>query len=493
MTSINRPRIEELANDMSIKTPLFGRIVQQLSEHSQVQHGLSVMATLSAASVVAQDLYDVESPTGARRPICIATVGLLDSGGGKSSAFSRVLRPISAAQKVSSIKHHQELLDYNAARSVWQIEKRAIERLVRNSAAETDEYDEAIAMLSDVVSAEPKKPVLDQLIFEDVSPAALFAAMSEQGSGAVVSAEGSVFLNGKALDSYGHLNSILSSEDVVINRAGKEPVRIYDPRMTLSIAIQPAVFDRLPGKRKEELRESGFWARCIVFRLESLAGTRDFTDRAKSSESLEQFDDRMVELLEQRHERLRGNDKKRKLLKLDAEARSAWFGLSSRIEELMRVGEMYEHARDHASKLGENVLRLAAVIHVIEGLEGEISKPVLEVAMDIAEACSNDFMEVFVPPPQELTDADSLYEYLMSRYRERGIRFVSRAYARQCAPNAQRVDGRFYRALDVLVSSGQLAIVNNEKGKEFIDVFPEMALPQQSLPPGKYKFPVLGK
>lgn len=71
---------------------------------------------------------------------------------------------------------------------------------------------------------------------------------------------------------------------------------------------------------------------------------------------------------------------------------------------------VFEHAKDHASKLPENIARLAALIHSFDDLsEEEISLDTLLEAIDLVAYFSKEFMKVFSAPPKYEVDADNLF------------------------------------------------------------------------------------
>ncbi|MDN3683558.1 DUF3987 domain-containing protein [Vibrio sinaloensis] len=57
-------------------------------------------------------------------------------------------------------------------------------------------------------------------------------------------------------------------------------------------------------------------------------------------------------------------------------------------------GVFFEHVKDHASKLPENIARLAALIHSFDDLsDSEISKEALFEAIDLIAYFSNEFIK----------------------------------------------------------------------------------------------------
>jgi hypothetical protein len=161
----------------------------------------------------------------------------------------------------------------------------------------------------------------------------------------------------------------------------------------------------------------------------------------------------------------------RKILKFSPQAEEMWLTISDEIEIEKRPGGRFEKATDHASKLPVNIARVAALLHFFEGFDGDISVETLYVAIEICRDCSNDFMKLFVKPPEEFSDAQILLERF-DVYRERGCRYIEKNFARRRCPNLLRTNGRFYVALDRLYFDGYVAARFDLKDVEFIDLYP---------------------
>lgn len=473
----SRPQMEDVMKGKLNRLPLLWGVLQQLHQYFLVPHGLALMAALAVIAIAAQTRYDVKSPMGKRYPVSLALLLLAASGERKSTVSSRLMKPIKAYQKVLEADFREKLMRFENEVVAWKEEKRILERSLRATEPHTAEHDETREMLTEHLLAKPVRPKLRQLVHEDVSPTAFLQLLAEFGSASLFSTEASTAFDGKFLDAYGHVNAVLSGEDRSVDRFGRDPIRIEDPRATLAYMIQPDVLDAQKGRKIDKLRDSGFVARLLVFYPESMVGKRFMEKRSPSTDFIEKFDDRIVSMLDDAHHSIIKRGVEREVIELSEEASETWCALSDEFEGHMADGQMYERAKDHASKLTENITRLAALLHVFEGFEGPISRETLEVAIDIAEVCSNDFMEVFVPPPQEQQDAILLDDFLSDRFRSKGTRYVRKLMLRQRSPNRLRKDGRCNAALEVLAESGSIALYCDEKNAECVDLLPHLPPP----------------
>ena len=164
-------------------------------------------------------------------------------------------------------------------------------------------------------------------------------------------------------------------------------------------------------------------------------------------------------------------EKDREVIKFSSAAKKLLIEHADSIEAQMGPGGLYERSPDHASKIAENIARVAGLIHYFEGYEGDIAEETVELAIEICRWSSESYMQLFVPPPQEMLDADVVWQQLY-QYRCSGMQYVSKNFARQRAQNAIRKEGRFYRALDVLVARGWIRLWTDARRQEWIILDP---------------------
>ncbi|WP_257877656.1 YfjI family protein, partial [Vibrio parahaemolyticus] len=112
--------------------------------------------------------------------------------------------------------------------------------------------------------------------------------------------------------------------------------------------------------------------------------------------------------------------------------------MANDIEFKMAPEGVFEHVKDHASKLPENIARLAAIIHSFDDLsEEEITKEALFEAIDLMAYFSGEFIKVFSMPPKYKQDAQNLY-YWFNEQANMGVRYIKRNKLLQFGPNGTR-------------------------------------------------------
>jgi len=456
--------------------PLFGEAVRQANQNYQAPPRICEMSALAAVSSACQSLVDVEMPYGARVPLCLSLLAIAKSGERKSTVERRFMKEVRAIDDNLEAEHNSNQAYYKVNLLEWKAKRKSLEKKLAKMDGEDQERDAVRCDLIELLESEPAKPHRAKLVYEDISSMAMLTALNEAGVGTLVSSEGGIIVDGKSFDAVSHLNSIWSGDSVSVARMGKPPLQINGARLTVSIMLQPSIFEPQTGKKGEKIRGSGHWARYLVFNPESTQGKRFSGSHGNSWEHLEAFDLRIREILRKaRMARIVGDFERDKIRFSEASA-TAWFKLADRTELEIRPQGRFERASDHASKLAENVARVAALLHYFEWGEGEISLDTFSIAEGICTECSEDFLKLFVPPPEDMADAVELNE-LLNRIRQDGFRFIRKNYLHKRCPNAQRKGGRFFRALDVLVRNGAVVPYIDPSNAQCLDIMPYLGRP----------------
>ncbi|ESE40314.1 cp4-57 prophage protein [Shewanella decolorationis S12] len=140
------------------------------------------------------------------------------------------------------------------------------------------------------------------------------------------------------------------------------------------------------------------------------------------------------------------------------EAKDLWLDISNDIESKMAPGQIYDNARDHASKLAEIIARTAANIHYFEhSFDSKISVESLRIAIDLVSFYSFHFLNNFCPLPMEVVLGEKLYFWLVS-YRNRGFRYIKKNKILQYGPPALRKSKNLNDALNNVLSQRLIAV-----------------------------------
>lgn len=246
-----------------------------------------------------------------------------------------------------------------------------------------ESYEELVNALLDHETSKPEKPILDLLIFEDSTIEALLSDLSEHVPNAYLgSSEGGVLLNSRIMSQTANLNSIWSGDEITVSRKSAGSFTVDEARLTMNIMTQSSALDRFMNKTKGDVRGNGFLSRFLVCAPESNCGFRQSYGIEYSKGNLDLFNERLHHLLSKAA--TLSDYKNKRTVRFSNDSKMAWIDIANHIESEMGPEGVFEHAKDHASKLPENIARLAALIHSFDDLsEEEISLDTLLEAIDL--------------------------------------------------------------------------------------------------------------
>tara|TARA_R110000737_G_scaffold282984_1_gene289647 strand:- start:7148 stop:8215 length:1068 start_codon:yes stop_codon:yes gene_type:complete len=342
-----------------------------------------------------------------------------------------------------------------------------------------EQYKEIIDELLTHQENAPIKPRLPMQRYEDSTPEALHSGLSENIPNAFLSSsEGGVLLHSRIMSHTPVLNSFWSGDSVTVNRKSEEPHTVEDPRLTVSIMVQGSALERFMRKTKDDVRGNGFLSRFLVCAPFSNCGFRQANGMDCSRDGLQAFNERLHELLSQAAEL--DDYTCKKVIKFSDEAKRIWLDVYNDIEFKMGPNGIYQDVKDHASKLPENIARVAALIHYFDSSSEEgISAATLMESINLVGYFSSQFMNVFCAPPKYVTDAQNLMQWL-SVYANSGIRYLKRNNILQFGPKGTRKKADLEAALEYLKPNNDLTEMISRKTR-IIDLWPRQPFDEAKL------------
>lgn len=326
--------------------------------------------------------------------------------------------------------------------------------------------------------AKPERPKEFKLLYEDATSEALFHGMHQNlPTAGLISSEGGGVLSGRGFNDLSKQNAIWSGDSITVDRKTSDSFELKGGRLTVSIMVQKAVFKDYMLRRGEMSRGSGLLARFLVCDPISTQGARIVNNMMQSWVYRDKYNARMTELLLQNLDLQENPGKEKKVIKFTAQACEHGLLIANTIEAEIRKGGRLDGAGDHASKLFENITRVAALLHYFEGFDGDISLDTLNAAVDLCKWYSDEFVRVFLPPPQFVSDAAELMEWLSFHLRC-GRRYVLKNHVLQYGPYKIRKKSRLNIALEYICSQRSISVWDRW-GKVLIDLKP--GLPPDAL------------
>jgi putative DNA primase/helicase len=151
------------------------------------------------------------------------------------------------------------------------------------------------------------------------------------------------------------------------------------------------------------------------------------------------------------------------LLSMSIEGQKAWVLFHNRIEQELRSGGDFYEVRDVASKIADNVARLAALFHLFVGIEGDIGLDALESAIQIATWHLNESKRFFgeLSLPEEMANAIRLDKWLINYCRRNGSNIVSRReIQRGVTPVNLRQNQNLENVLNELAEADRILVIS---------------------------------
>lgn len=245
---------------------VFGQYAAALAEFNQVPADLPALLLLGAVNAAALGLYEVRSVW--NEPMQLFICVSMNPSERKSPVFSAVRRPIS---EYESEENRRRAPLISARRTERAVLEKSLQRAVSKG-----ENDEALRLTGELDKLPEIKPL--QLIASDATPEAIALLMKDNGGRiTLMDSEGGIFdtMAGRYSNSVPNLDVYLkgfSSEDVTVNRVGREPLFISSATIAAVLAVQPEVVKGVFGNAA--MRGRGLVARFLWAQPPSMMGRR---------------------------------------------------------------------------------------------------------------------------------------------------------------------------------------------------------------------------
>ncbi|GAA5169795.1 YfjI family protein [Modicisalibacter zincidurans] len=397
---------------------LFWSAVLEAESALQVPREMAMMSALGAMSVACQGWIDVQYPTGncVQTPLMLLT--LAESGERKTTVQNRFFAAITTLNRKAAEVADERLDHYMDEQALWKQEVRAWEGTYRKAIKNGDDAtsQKAKETLQQLRKKQPAFPQRPRLLYDDTTPQALVQLLNDYSPhGCLLTSEANSVFSGRALQELDKLNTLWDGGDVIVDRMTRPSFILSGARLTMALMTQPSVINRFLSKRGEEARGMGFLARFLVVKPEEKAGTRQ-TRPLGPLPHLDEFNRRVEALLTDSTTDTPHPDdrtKNKKVVQFSAMASSQWEKYHQGIEDAMQENQPYFYYKDHASKLMENITRMAAILHHFEGGDDEISYDTLKFCYEFVLKCSQHFQRYLAGEPQVVSDANELAKTLL--------------------------------------------------------------------------------
>ena len=256
------------------------------------------------------------------------------------------------------------------------------------------------------------------------------------------------------------LNMLATGEVVTVDRKTGPSFVLRDAKLTISVMVQPKVFDRFCRKRDDSARGSGMWTRFLFARPISTQGSRFLIAPGAHWEYVDAFNDRVRILLENPEQPGTLLDGEMRTLDLDADAQGAWTEFFNAVEGELAPWGFLADVRDYGSRIGEQVARIAAIFHEFQGLDGPINRDSMQRAIELGKWYLQEFVSIFGAGGMQdavVDDSLELHRHLNLVVMRTGRWALTKSSLRQRGP--LRDTSRLRDALDLMAARGLVRMV----------------------------------
>ncbi|WP_223510988.1 YfjI family protein [Pseudomonas sp. BF-R-05] len=462
------PDPQPLLPDVSIAAPyplqalgdLLGGAAAAIIESVQVPDALAGQAVLAAAAMAAQPHANVQRG-GQLIPLSLFALTVAESGDRKSAADRLALHAHHQHQHTLLGAYKTEHKEYRNHRDAYQKARAAI---LDNAKGDPETVATELGKLLEPI--EPPSPFIlaEEPTLEGLQKS-LLRGFPSQG---LFSDEGGQFFGGYAsrpenmLKSVAGLSKLWDGSPITRIRAAEgESASRSGCRLSAHLMIQPIVAQNVLGN--PVLQGQGFLARFLIAWPQSLAGTRFYRDDDPMRDvRLGRYWQRMAHLLALEPPQNEQGELAPPALPMGPQSLAAWVAQYDAIEaELGKWGELCE-IKPAAAKGGENLLRIAGVLAVVENA-GTITLPIIERAGMLVRWYLDEALRLTNPTKAgpHLFKAQNLLDWLLNKG---WYTFDSRTLQREGPSIARKSAKQRDQLLAVLVEHRQLL---TSDGKHF--------------------------
>nr|WP_243760651.1 YfjI family protein [Aestuariicella hydrocarbonica] len=328
---------------------------------------LAAQSILSVAAVVTQQKANIVID-GRHIPLSLFCLSIAQSGDRKTGCDNLAMKPLREWHQKRQFEYRESLEDYNLKLESYNEEVKFIKQ---KNKGQTADLAAEIGCL-DI----PVKPKIPDIICQEPTLEGLqksfYSGRPAQG---LFNDEGGQFFGGHAMNldncikTISGLSKFWDGSPITRTRAGEsENFTLYDRRLSLHLMAQPVITTKVLSDKV--LQQQGILARFLISECTTLAGSRVYQEaNVHDSPEYISYFSRISKLLDEPLCMLDDGALDLTSIRLSNEAKQLWIEFYNDVEKAQAVGGDLEIIKPVASKMAENVLRIAGVISLIEGSE----------------------------------------------------------------------------------------------------------------------------
>lgn len=427
----SRNRVNTLAEEIINSETLpelnnysFTDAINDLVDITQVDESMALFTILSALSVTFQSNVNVKTPMN-EVILSMYIIIIAESGERKSTLHKHVFEGLVIADKLLKESAVEYIQKHTIATKIHEEKISAANRMLKAGIKSGKSTSKEEELISNLIMNKPEEPIHEQIFIEDTTLASLQYELYKNRNGMLFgSADGAMVLRSINSNFLYALNKLWSNEDIHVDRRTSESYTVSNTPLSLLIMTQAKGFKDFINKNGNNVRDSGFAARLLICKPPSKAGRRAFTTPKSETPGLFKFQ------LFTKNEFLKNKGlENTTVIEMSDEAKRLWQTLYDVIERKIGVGGRYEYEQDHASKLLENISRVAGLLYMSSTQNPQnISEEILEDAAKIVAYSSSHFQKEF--KSNYIKQVEELLEFI-EKYRQIGFKYLPTRFIQQ--------------------------------------------------------------
>lgn len=458
-----------MTNDLS----LFKNTVHEV--HAQVESPVDMCfaSALFAMCAATDARINVQHPTGEVSCVSLFITTIAQSGERKSTTDKKFTQFIACFEsKLQELEKEnttaETAVSAETQMKVWKAtEKKILRELEKCDLDDTDNRLILIRALDHHQNQKPKN-IDRKILIEDTTSEALLYNLGHGNKNVCISSdEGGIVLEKRAAKDIAHFNKIWDKSNTSIHRVSKPSYSVVDARLSISIMVQQAYFLRFARRADGIARASGYFARNLLFNPVSTQGTRFSSPKPMSDLWLKQFGQRMEEVLKEGV-----NQASRITLSFTPEAQKLWSDFYQRVEASIGKNGYCADIKDFASKITNNMCRIAAIIHYFCKGNADIDYESAVFARDLCIILIDNFKDLLGDGSESQINEYRAYELHRWIYKESRIDNLTfgipKSHILQRGPSDVRKSAKLDAALHLLQHRGIVNILNSQGEKKLL-------------------------
>lgn len=447
--------------------PIIRDAVLEASDIVKSPFGLLANSALGAISQACQASVRVKRFNGLTSPVHLFLMTIAESGERKTTADRLFTTAFPEFERKLTLSLQPAFTKFESDLGAWKAEKKGLTSAISKNAKEGLPISELKVRLDELMSKMPVAPTLPKPTYRDATMDAMLVGLQAWPSAAICSNEAGALFSGRTFNQLAVFNALWDGGTFSVDRKNAPPVLVHDASLTVNLMAQPKTYQKFLSGKGELARDSGFNARTLHCYPTSTQGMRfEHSVFPAMTLSLDTFNDRLRQILSSTIDANGRLINDKVTLEFSFQAKHECLAFSNWVEGQIGANGYYSDVKDAASKIAENMARVAALFHFFSGQTGEISVETTLQAIAVSTWYLNQFRLLFSnqwQPPQQQLDCWELEQWLRAHAMRTGFYEVPKSILLRYGPNRLRNKPALDPILFLLNQQQKVIVVQKNK------------------------------